>query len=189
MMAARVPVGASPGRFCARVAFACALLLGACSSDAPPSAVAETAGGWHDFEGTWTATGTRSTLHLAGVRTASVATFEGSLMLSGAARPNVGFRAQAVVLTDSATGVTGRAVWTDERGDQVYSELRGEGTAAANRIVGTFQDGTGRYRGATGSYEFSWRFLVAAEDGVVQGQSQGLHGRVRIDPRAAGGPP
>ena len=97
-----------------------------------------------------------------------------------AARPAVGFRAEAIVLNDSATGMVGRAVWTDEHGDQAYSELRGEGTATGNRIVGTFIGGTGRYSGATGTYEFSWRFVLESEDGTVQGQSIGLKGRVQV---------
>jgi hypothetical protein len=105
--------------------------------------------------------------------------FNGSLMLTGPSRPAVGFRAEAIVLNDSVTGMVGRAVWTDERGDQVFSELRGETTATGNRLFGTFLGGSGRYAGATGSYEFSWRFLVEAEDGTVQGQSMGLKGQVR----------
>jgi pyruvate/2-oxoglutarate dehydrogenase complex dihydrolipoamide dehydrogenase (E3) component len=32
----------------------------------------------------------------------------------------------------------GRCVWTDERGDMVYSELNGEAVGSGNRIVGTF---------------------------------------------------
>jgi hypothetical protein len=83
------------------------------------------------------------------------------------------------VLNDSVTGMVGRAVWTDERGDQVFSELRGETTATGNRLFGTFFGGSGRYAGATGTYEFSWRFLLEAEDGTVQGQSTGLKGQVR----------
>jgi hypothetical protein len=86
------------------------------------------------------------------------------------------------VLNDSVTGMVGRAVWTDERGDQVFSELRGETTATGNRLYGTFLGGSGRYEGATGSYEFSWRFLLEAEDGAVQGQSMDLKGQVRVSP-------
>lgn len=132
-----------------------------------------------EFEGTWTAAGSRQSIALGADRKASVSTLRGTLLLSGAARPAVGFRAEAVVLNDSATGMVGRAVWTDERGDQAWSELRGEGTATGNRIVGTFVAGTGRYAGVTGSYEFSWRFVLETEDGTVQGQSVGLKGRVR----------
>lgn len=75
----------------------------------------------------------------------------------------------------------GRAVWVDESGNRAVSELRGEGSADNNKIIGTFTGGTGRYSGATGTYEFSWRFLIENEDGVVQGQSVGLKGRVRVN--------
>ena len=34
---------------------------------------------------------------------------------SGPLRPGVGFRAEAIALGDTATGVVGRAVWTDDR--------------------------------------------------------------------------
>jgi hypothetical protein len=168
------------------------LLLGACSP--APDTRAPVAGdsAWHEFEGTWTAAGDRQVIGLGGERRASIAHFNGALLLTGVARPGVGFRAEAIVLNDSASGMTGRAAWTDERGDQAFSELRGEGTTTGNRIVGTFVGGTGRYAGATGGYEFSWRFVLEAEDGQVQGQSVGLKGRVRFDPvsaDAAKGPP
>ena len=135
---------------------------------------------WHEFEGTWTAAGSRYSMSLGTNRRASTANLNGSLLLAGPSSPAVGFRAEALVLNDSVTGMVGRAVWIDERGDQVYSELRGEGTATHNKIVGTFLGGTGRYAGATGTYEFSWRFVLEAEDGSVQGQSIGLKGRVRL---------
>jgi len=137
-------------------------------------------GDWRAFEGTWTATGSRHVIPLGGDRRASITDFNGSLVLAGPSRPAVGFRAEAVVLNDTATGMTGRSVWTDERGDQVYSELRGDGSSTGTRVAGTFIGGTGRYAGATGSYEFSWRFVLEADDGSVQGQSTGLRGRVRF---------
>jgi hypothetical protein len=84
--------------------------------------------------------------------------------------------------------MTGRAVWTDERGDQVFSELRKAGNASGSRIVGTFIGGSGRYAGATGSYEFAWRFLLQADDGAVEGQSTGFKGQLRI-PAPSGSPP
>ena len=93
-----------------------------------------------------------------------------------------------IALVDSATGLVGRSVWTDERGDQVFSELEGEGTAAHNRITGTFLGGTGRYAGATGTYEFSWQWVMEAEDGSVQGRAVDLKGRVRSGSAAGGSP-
>jgi len=166
---------------------AIAWLLGiaACSPAPPPPETPRDGGGWHEFQGTWTAAGSRQTIRLGNDRRSSIAKFDGSLLLTGPARLAVGFRAEAIVLNDSATGMVGRSVWTDEHGDQVYSELRGEGTATGNSIVGTFLGGTGRYAGATGTYAFSWRFVLEAEDGTVQGQSIGLKGRVRVVPPAA----
>jgi hypothetical protein len=122
-------------------------------------------------------------MRLENDRRSSISNLEGSLLLAGTSRPALGFRAEAIVFNDSVTGMVGRAVWTDERGDQVYSELRGEGTSTSNKISGTFLGGTGRYAGATGTYEFSWRFILETEDGTVQGQSIGLQGRVSVGAR------
>jgi hypothetical protein len=141
---------------------------------------------WHDFQGTWTAAGSRHIMQLGGDRRTSISNFNGSLVLAGSSRPGVGFQSEVIVFSDSATGAVGRAVWTDERGDQLYSELRGEGTASNNKVSGNFIGGTGRYSGATGTYQFSWRFVVENEDGSVQGQSMGLTGRVRLGSRQTG---
>ena len=170
------------------VACVAALTATACRPAPPEPPVPVASSEWREFTGTWTAAGTRQVIALGTDRKASVATFRGSVVLSGATRPNAGYRAEAVVLNDSATGMTGRAVWTDERGDQAWSELRGEGSATGTRIVGTFIAGSGRYAGISGGYEFSWRFVLESEDGVVQGQSEGLKGRVRIGPAAGGRP-
>ena len=161
------------------------LALAACGPASPPTETLRDGGEWREFQGTWTATGSRHTIRLGADRRASIANLDGTLLLTGPSRPALGFRAEALVLNDSATGMVGRVVWTDERGDQAYSELRGEGTATGNRIVGTFLGGTGRYAGATGGYEFSWRFVLESEEGTVQGQSAGLKGRVRFVPPQA----
>jgi len=156
------------------------LAMAGCTPSSPPPEAAPPAPAWQEFEGTWTAAGDRHTIRLGADRRASIGNFRGSLLLAGASRPSVGFLAEALVLNDSATGMVGRAVWTDDRGDQVFSELRGESTATGNRVAGSFLGGTGRYAGAAGSYEFSWRFVLDSEDGAVQGQSMGLKGRVRV---------
>ncbi len=155
------------------------LVLTSCGRAPKP---ASDAGGdtWREFRGTWTAVGTRQMMPLTGDRRASIGTFNGSLVLVGQSRLGVGFRADAIVFNDTATGLVGRAVWTDERGDQAFSELRGDGTTITNRIMGTFVGGTGRYAGVTGTYEFSWRFVLENEDGNVQGESIDLSGRVRL---------
>ena len=69
----------------------------------------------------------------------------------------------------------------------MFSELKGEGTAATNHIAGTILGGTGRYAGVTGTYEFSWQFVIEAEDGSIQGRAVGLKGRFRPGQPDAGG--
>jgi len=157
------------------------VLVSACGRAPQITNAAPPAGEWREFEGIWTSAGSRTIMQLGASRQAQVASFNGSLVLSGPSRPAVGFRSWAIVFNDTATGLVGRAVWTDENGEEAYSELRGEGTAANNKFIGTFLGGTGRYAGVTGDYEFSWRFMIENEDGTVQGQSVGLKGRVRVN--------
>jgi hypothetical protein len=166
------------------------LLTAACghSGGAPQTLPA---GEWHAFEGTWTAAGTRRTLRLGADDRAAIFELTGTVLLSGAQRPSVGFRAQAIGLSDSRAGMQGRCVWTDERGDMVYSELRGEAVGSGNRIVGTFLGGTGRYAGVSGDYTFQWQYVVDAEDGAVSGRVVDFKGRARFGQAAAasaGGP-
>jgi hypothetical protein len=162
------------------------LLTTGCSHAPQESRSASSAGEWHDFKGTWTAAGSRSIMPFGGNRRTAISILNGSLVLAGSSRPNAGFRAEVFVFNDTATGMVGRAVWTDEHGDQAFSELRGEGTADNNTITGTFVGGTGRYAGANGTYEFSWRFVLENEDGVVEGQSMGLKGRIRVGSHQTG---
>ena len=97
------------------------------------------------------AAGSRYTISLGEDRFGSIVNLKGTMLLAGPGRPGVGFQSKGIGLVDSATGFQGRSVWTDEHGDQVFSELQGEGTAATNRVKGTILSGTGRYAGATGS--------------------------------------
>jgi hypothetical protein len=167
------------------------LLTAACGQSGGSSTPTFPASEWHTFEGTWTAAGMRRTLHLGPDHRAAIFELTGSLLLTGAQRPAVGFKAQAIGFSDSRAGMQGRCVWTDERGDMVYSELRGEAVGSGNRIVGTFVGGTGRYASVTGDYTFQWQYVVEAEDGAVSGRVVDLKGRARFGQAAttpAGGP-
>ena len=176
------------GRACA-IALALALVLGACGPAAEPPTPAPASVEWSDFEGSWNAAGSRRSIPLGAERKGSILHLRGTMLLSGRERPGVGFRAEVIALVDSDTGLVGRSVWTDEHGDQVFSELRGEGTAARNRVSGSIVGGTGRYAGATGSFEFSWQSVMEAEDGSIQGRAVDLKGRVRPGQAAADGMP
>ena len=141
-----------------------------------------------EFEGSWNAAGSRHTISLGADRLGSIVNLKGTMLLAGPGRPGVGFQSEVIGLVDSATGFQGRSVWTDEHGDQVFSELQGEGTAAKNHVTGTVLSGTGRYAGVTGSYEFSWQWVMEGEDGAVQGRAVDLKGRVQPGPAAGGSP-
>jgi predicted small lipoprotein YifL len=167
------------------VLVALALSVAACGpAPLPPAAVA--APEWREFEGSLNAAGSRRTIPLGAGRRGSIVDLRGTLLLEGPGRPGVGFRAEVIALVDSETGLEGRGVWTDERGEQVFTTLKGEGTAARNRIAGEILGGTGRFAGATGSYEFSWQFVLEAEDGAVQGRAVGLKGRILLAPPTPG---
>ena len=168
------------------LAFAAAAAAAACGTATPRPAAAP--GESLEFEGSWNAAGSRHTISLGADRLGSIIDLKGSMLLAGPGRPGVGFHSEVIGLVDSATGFQGRSVWTDERGDQVYSELKGEGTAAKNRITGTVLSGTGRYAGATGSYEFSWQWVMEGEEGTVQGRAVDLKGRIQPGPAAGGSP-
>jgi len=141
-------------------------------------------GEWHTFEGTWSASGTRQTLQLEANHRASIIDLTGSLLLRGDHGLGVGFRAQAIGFSDNLVGMQGRCVWTDERGDKVYSELKGESVGAGNLIEGNFLGGTGRFAGVTGQYSFRWQYVVESED-VLSGRAVDLKGRVRFSSTAA----
>ena len=162
------------------VALAALMIATACGRTPQTTQAVSAGDGWHQFQGTWTAAGSRISIPLGNGRRASTAKFEGSLVLAGASRPAVGFRAETLVFNDTATGMVGRAVWTDDRGDQIFSEITGNGDSTGNHFVGKFLGGTGRYADASGDYEFAWRFVAENEDGNVQGQSMGLNGKIHV---------
>jgi hypothetical protein len=137
------------------------------------------------FEGSWSASGTRQTLNLETDHRASTFDLTGSLLLTGDRGLGVGFRAKAIGFSDNLVGMQGRCVWTDERGDKVYSELKGEWVGTGNRITGTFLGGTGRFSGITGEYSFQWEYVVESEDGAVGGRAVNLKGRAKFGSVAA----
>jgi len=117
------------------------LSIAGCGQPTAPTPQILPPGEWHTFEGTWSASGTRQTLHLETNHRASILDLTGSLLLTGDRGLGVGFRAEAIGFSDNLAGMQGRCVWTDERGDKVYSELKGESVGAGNLIEGTFLEG------------------------------------------------
>ncbi len=154
------------------LAFAGATLAG--QAQGPPPA-----DGWRTFEGTWSATGERQTLPTEGAKPAAVVRLSGAVVLTGGSGLSRGFRGEAIGFDDGRSVGVGRSVWTDERGDRIFIELKGEAFQTGRRIAGTITGGTGRYAGITGDLSFTWQYVVQADAGEIQGRAVGLKGRFR----------
>lgn len=154
----------------------CAAAVGAWQAQPPVSPE-----GWRTFAGSWSATGSRHALPTEGDRPAAIVRFSGAVVLTSGEGLGRGFHGEAIGFDDGRSLSVGRAVWTDERGDRIYSELKGEPLQTGRRVVGTVTGGTGRYARLAGDYTFAWQYVVDAEDGAMQGRTVGLSGRFRFD--------
>ncbi len=164
---------------------AAVVLAAACERTTPAPAAAPGAGEWRSFEGTWSAAGDVHAIEAGPAQKAAVVDFSGSILLVGERGLGAGFQARAVAYSDGKALSVGRAVWTDERGDRIFSELTGSELATGRRISGTFTGGTGRWTGITGEYGFDWKYVLDTE-GRIQGRAEGLRGRARIVPPEGG---
>jgi hypothetical protein len=116
------------------------LVLVACTPSPPPPAASGGADGPRErhFTGSWSITGNRQTLKMGPDHRAEIFRLGGSLMLAGDSRPGLAFRSDIIGLRDNQSGMQARSVWTDERGDQVFSELRGGAGGPGQLIEGRF---------------------------------------------------
>ena len=137
------------------------------------------ADGWRTFEGTWSVSGQRQTVPTEGDRAAATVQVSGAVVLTSGEGLSGGFRGEAIGFDDGAGVAIGRSVWTDEHGDRIFGELKGEPMETGRRIVGTITGGTGRYAGLTGEFSLVWQYVVRAESGTIQGRAVSLEGRVR----------
>ena len=126
-----------------------ALAATACQPATESPKPVATTGEWREFQGSWNAAGSRRSISLGGDRRASIIDLRGTMLLAGPGRPGVGFGSEVIALVDSQTGLVGRSVWTDERGDKVYSELKGEGTRREKPHLG---NDSGRHGPLCGSH-------------------------------------
>jgi hypothetical protein len=163
-----------------RAALAAGSLALALAGTAPSVAAdGAAAGAWRPFEGTWSASGRRHAIAIEGGGTAFVLEVAGAVVLNVGEGLSRGFHGEAIGFDDGRGASVGRCVWTDERGDRIFSRLGGEPLRTGRRVVGTITGGTGRYAGFEGEYSFTWKYLLPGEEGGVQGRTVGLEGRVR----------
>ena len=147
---------------------------------AAPAQTPPVTDGWRTFEGRWSAAGERHTLPTEGDRPATILRVSGTLVFTNAGGLGRGFRAEAIGFDAGRGDSVGRAVWTDGRGHQIFSDLKGEAVTTGRKTVGTFTGGTGPYAGVTGDYELTWKFVVQGEDAGIQAVTVALRGRVRL---------
>jgi hypothetical protein len=152
-----------------------ASLAGAAQTVAPP------AGERQSFTGTLTATGRRDTVPQEDGATASTTRWTGSLVITAGADLRRGFRVEAIGFEDGQGNGLGRAVWTDDRGERLFSRITGGATTAGRRATATFTGGTGRYAGVRGEYSFAWQYVLPGEQGHVQARTVALSGTYRQD--------
>jgi len=164
-----------------RTRLAALILLALVPVFAAPAAHGQTAPSseWRAFEGTWSASGQRQVLPTVSGRPAGTFQLSGALALTSGEGLSRGFRGEAIGFDDGSGVLAGQCVWTDERGDRVYSQLKGETVATGRRVTGTVVGGTGRYAGLTGEFTFEWQYVVEGESGAISGRATGLRGRVR----------
>jgi len=134
---------------------------------------------WRPFEGTWSASGRRQSLPTETGATAAIVEVSGAISLTAGEGLSRGFRGEVIGFDDGQGLSAGRSVWTDERGDRLFSRIKGESMQTGKRFVGAITGGTGRYAGLEGEYSFTWQYVVSTEDGAIQGRAVGLVGRVR----------
>jgi len=133
-----------------------------------------------EFAGTWSASGQRQLLKTDVSFSAVTLQMSGAVMLTTNAGLSRGFRGEVIGFDDGAGVISGRAVWTDDHNDRIFSGIYGDAlTSSGRQVRGTITGGTGRYAGVTGEYEFRWQNLITTEDNIVHGRAIDLRGRVR----------
>lgn len=105
---------------------------------------------------------------------------EGSVVIENGHDLGRGFRGEAAYFHDGRDFGVGRAVWIDENGDRIFSELRGDPAQTGRRITGKVVAGTGRYAKLEGDFTMSWQFVIEAEENTIQGRAADLRGKFRF---------
>ena len=138
-------------------------------------------GEWRTFEGSWSAAGRRQTLPTEGGRSAAIVQPVGRDRAERQPVLGRGFRARRSAFDDGQQHGAGRAVWTDARGDRVFSALQGR---AASPPAGALTATITRRHRPIRRHRRRLRAHVAirrrGDDDMVQGRAVDLNGRFRL---------
>ena len=161
-----------------RAALGVGLAVVLVGSSPPIPAENSPADGWTSFAGTWSATGQRETVAVEGGGTAAIVEVSGAVVLTTGDGLAPGFRGEAIGFDDGQGLSVGRAVWTDEKGDRLFSRLQGESIGTGRRFRGTITGGTGRYAGFVGDYVFTWQYVVSSTVASTWTPARGLDAKL-----------
>ena len=140
---------------------------------------------WRPFAATWTLAGRRTAIPTEGPRAAAIVHATGSLVVTKGETLGRGFFGELIGFDDGGTLLSGRAIFTDEKGDKVFAVLKAQPLGAGRTATAAITGGTGRWAGLEGDFTFAWKFVVASEDDAFDALALNVEGRVRRPPPKA----
>ncbi|RNC68255.1 MAG: hypothetical protein ED859_10975 [Desulfuromonadales bacterium] len=134
-----------------------------------------------DFRGSWIANGTRTPFPFGAGRQVFTFRIVGHVSLQAPLGKKKDFWSDCIGLADTTTGMTGRCVWKDLGGPEIYLTIQSSQMEQGNQVVGTLVGGTGPFAGISGDVTFNWTSVTTQidADGVVtvNGQTKNIIGR------------
>jgi hypothetical protein len=137
-----------------------------------------------EFKGSWIANGTRTTFPFGDGRQVFTFKLAGHVSLQTTLAKKKDYWADCIGLADSMTGLSGRCVWKDLAGPEIYLTMQSDRLQQGSQVVGTIVGGTGPLSGISGDLLFNWSSVITQTDaeGIVNvsGETRNLGGRYRI---------
>jgi len=137
-----------------------------------------------EFKGTMITNGTRATFPFAEGRQVFTFKLAGHVNLQTSLSKTKDYWSECVGLADSATGITGRCVWKDLAGPEIYLTIQSDRLQQGSLVTGTIVGGSGKLAGISGDLLFNWSSVIAQTDanGIVNvtGETRNLVGRYQI---------
>jgi len=158
--------------------FVCGVLLLAASP-----VIQAHAGESGEFKGNWIANGTRTPFPFGDDRQVFTFKISGHVSLQSSLARKKDYWSECVGLVDSVTGLTGRCVWKDLAGPEIYITVQSDRLQQGSLVTGTIVGGSGKLAGISGDMSFNWSSVISqTEDGVatVTGETRNLGGHFRL---------
>lgn len=144
---------------------------------------ASRAGEQGTFTGSWVANGSKEVLSLGVNRETSLFKLSGHVSLKDKIGKEKDFWANCIGLADDETGSDIRCVWRSMDGQEIYLTLKGRRMEEASRVAGNLVDGTGAWKGITGTLQFTWStmsFEQKSDEIGIGGFSKDISGSYQI---------